>query len=202
MNATKLRLSEDELRLAKNADWLLTKNNIIRKVYLLFGELAGDMVDSIKKSPVKFSSEILNHNAKISKGENYGGLPFVMLDYPRFFDKENIFAIRSMFWWGNFFSMTLHLKGKYKEKFAGSLSKNFQFMKNENFFVCTSDDEWHHHFDSSNYTPLNTLDERKFQKIVLENPFCKLSVRIDLEHWNDSKELLDHSFAIIVQALQ
>ena len=32
---------------------------------------------------------------------------------PAVFSKENIFAIRTMFWWGNFFSISLHVSGKY-----------------------------------------------------------------------------------------
>ena len=54
---------------------------------------------------------IVQSTPKIAKGENYLQLPYVLLDYPRCFDKENIFAIRTMFWWGNFFSITLHLSG-------------------------------------------------------------------------------------------
>ena len=50
---------------------------------------------------------------KISKGEKYKGLPWVMLDYPRIFGKEDIMAIGTRFWWGHYFSVTLHLKGGY-----------------------------------------------------------------------------------------
>ena len=62
---------------------------------------------------------------KISKGENYKDLPYVMLDYPRCFQKEKTIAIRTFFWWGNFFSINLQLSGEYKEQALPSLQSNF-----------------------------------------------------------------------------
>ncbi len=35
-----------------------------------------------------------------------------MLDYPRAFGRDSIFACRTFFWWGRFFSLTLHLAGR------------------------------------------------------------------------------------------
>ena len=43
MNVAKIQLSAEELSLVQNAEWLLTKNTIIEKVYAMFGELAHDM---------------------------------------------------------------------------------------------------------------------------------------------------------------
>ena len=98
-----VRLSVEELRLVTDPAWILTKNSIIRKVVEMFGELSGEwrgLVTAVTEP-------------KISKGEQHKGLPWVMLDYPRLFGKEDVLAIRTMFWWGHCFSVTLHLKGKY-----------------------------------------------------------------------------------------
>ena len=43
MNAAKIHLSEEELQLLQNAEWVLTKNKIIQKVYDLFGALSEQM---------------------------------------------------------------------------------------------------------------------------------------------------------------
>ena len=59
---------------------------------------------------------------KISKGENYRGLPYVMLDYPRLFGREEVLAIRTFFWWGHGFSVTLHLKGGYRERISAGIA--------------------------------------------------------------------------------
>ena len=49
---------------------------------------------TINGKPDFLPAEMLFHSPKISKGENYKGLPYVMLDYPRCFGKTDIFAIR------------------------------------------------------------------------------------------------------------
>jgi hypothetical protein len=108
MNEAKIQFSQEELELVENAGLILTKNTIIRKIHELFGLISEQM-----KSELQIASlpeEIKQTSPKISKGENYKGLPYVVLDYPRLFTRENIFAVRTLFWWGHYFSVTLQLK--------------------------------------------------------------------------------------------
>ena len=110
MNRAKVQLSEEELQLVQNAEWLLTKNRIISKVYEMFGSLADEYRATIVNKR-GLAEDVLKPAPKIFKGENYQGLPYVMLDYPRSFGKEDTFAVRTMFWWGHYFSITLHRLG-------------------------------------------------------------------------------------------
>ena len=124
----KIQLSPAEMDLVCNADLLLTKNAIIDKVYLIFGDVAEQVRSDLGPSP------------KISRGENYLGLPWVMLDYPRLFGKEDTLATRVFFWWGNFFSITLHLKGIYKEQCKQNILDNLPLLEKYGFHVCISND--------------------------------------------------------------
>src|SRR5260221_13450433 len=126
---TKITLSPKERELVCNTDWILTKHAIIDKVYQLFGEQATFMQYYIEKEKAQLQKEISIIAPKISKGENYGKLPYVMLDYPRYFDKENTLAIRTMFWWGNFFSIHLQLSGKFKQNALADLQNNFEELQ-------------------------------------------------------------------------
>lgn len=40
------------------------------------------------------------------------GQLYLILDYPGMLSTENIFAVRTLFWWGNIFSVSLHLSSK------------------------------------------------------------------------------------------
>ena len=80
-----------------------------RRWWRCLAELSGEYA-GVGAGPAADSLEPAS--AKISKGENMG-LPWVMLDYPRLFGQEDVLAIRTMFWWGHCFSVTLHLKGRY-----------------------------------------------------------------------------------------
>jgi hypothetical protein len=111
--STKIHLSILETELIQNKEWILTKRKIIEKVYLLFGSTHDSYKEILKNEQLLPEPHYKNITGKISKGENYHGLPYVILDYPALFSKEDIFAVRTMFWWGNFFSISLHLSGKY-----------------------------------------------------------------------------------------
>ena len=201
MDVAKIQLSAEELSLVQNAGWLLTKNTIIEKVFALFGEIAHDIRDHVTAKPDFLPAAVLVPSPKISKGENYKGLPWVMCDYPRLFNRQDTFAIRSMFWWGHFFSVTLHLKGVYKEKYQQQLLNNLSLLSEKQFHICISKEEWRHEFEEDNYMPLTQLNSSDVEKILLANDFCKLSAKISLPQWNQSKELLIDLYETIITSL-
>ncbi|HEX4375089.1 MAG TPA: hypothetical protein VHZ50_17415 [Puia sp.] len=200
MNAAKIQLSPDELLLVQNGQWILTKNAIIKKVYHLFGSLAEVM--KIASAKNNLLAEVLQTTPKISKGENYKGLPYVMLDYPRSFTKENVFAVRTFFWWSNYFSITLHLKGGYKEKFIESIQKNIFLLNENNFYLSITEDEWHHDIDEQNYILLNDLKDDLKQKYFLRSSVVKISAKINLDKWNESESKLLHLYNVILKCLE
>jgi hypothetical protein len=125
MNAAKVQLSSAEMTLVCDPAWILTKNAIMTKVVALLAALSERYVEVY--APLTGEGGLPpTQPPKISKGENYRGLPYVMLDYPRIFGKEDVFAIRTMFWWGHYFSVTLHLKGIYKEIYGPVIARHIQ----------------------------------------------------------------------------
>jgi hypothetical protein len=192
----KIQLSKLETELVKNKEWILTKHSIINKVYKLFGEL-NEIYKQVSEQEETFLHEFCkNASGKISKGENYEGLPYVMLDYPALFSRENIFAIRTMFWWGNFFSITLHISGE-KFKLKGDFFRLLTYLRENNFFVCVNEKEWHHSFELSNYVRAKELDQQKLEQIANRN-FFKISKNLELNKWNEAPEFLEKSFREII----
>src|SRR3989337_939677 len=93
-----LELTPQESAIITDKQFFYTKHQIVDKVYSLFGTLAKDYRRLMPAS--KVSEQVLAISPKIYKGENYGLLPYVMLDWPRYYNKQEVFAIRSLFWWG------------------------------------------------------------------------------------------------------
>jgi hypothetical protein len=106
-----------------------------------------------------------------------------MLDHPRHFEKQTTFAIRTLFWWGNFFSVTLHLSGKYKELYADRIISHYATLSRNNFHLCVSNNEWEHHFEKTNYCAVNEMNDDVFEQIINEKSFIKLSVKMDVYQW-------------------
>ncbi|MBS1947765.1 MAG: hypothetical protein JST47_08355 [Bacteroidetes bacterium] len=187
MKRAKIKLSAHELNLAQNASFILTKNVVMQKTISLLGAVAEKMQAELPY--FNLPEEVVAIGPKISKGENYKGLPYVILDYPRFFNHENVFAVRTMFWWGDYFTTTLHLKGIYKKMYAPQLKKNLPLLSGKNFSVSCSHNEWQHEHEN-NYVPLSCITEKKFAATIISKSFLKLSARAELSQWNNGEETL------------
>jgi hypothetical protein len=196
MDFTNLALSTEELQLVSDSSIIFTKNAIINKVCALFDDLSNSYLIETLNAPT-----LSTISPKISKGEQYQGLPYVMLDYPRLFSKKDVLAIRTFFWWGNFFSITLHLKGKYQKNCIEILLKNFETLKGNDFYVSTTTNEWVHHPVIGNSLYLKNLDYSTFEKIAVEHHFLKISKTFPLVLWEKSIPLLKKEFIYLIKCL-
>jgi hypothetical protein len=192
-------VSASEMELVKNAGWILTKNTLLRKITGLFAELSGLMQAEWQKG--NWPPELSQSTPKISKGENYKGLPYLVLDYPRRFSRTDIFAIRTLFWWGNYFSVTLHLKGRYKDIFLPVIREHISRLAENHYYICVSPDEWLHELDESNYRPLAEMTVEQTDEILSAKSFLKLTAKYELDKWNEAAVLLMQSFRTIVQVM-
>jgi hypothetical protein len=199
---SKLMLSAEELQLVTDTSFILTKHKIMDKANTLLGNLAEVFKAVILKNNNHLPAAVIASTPKIAKGENYLQLPYLMLDYPRCFDKENVFAIRTMFWWGNFFSCTLHLSGSYKTDFVQALQNNIGFMQSNNFYLCINNDKWQHHFETDNYLPANSLKKEEIKAIIAQHHFVKVAVKFKLHQWKDVPVLLEKSFTEVMELLR
>lgn len=183
-NKTKIRFSAFEQDLIKNADWILTKNLIIEKMKLLLQQCLEKQKEMIEQHNFLLFDEVKSIAPKISRGENYKGLPWLMLDYPRYFDKENIFAIRTFFWWGHYFSTTLHLSGRFKILFVQKIIDSYCLLKEDPFYLCINEIEWEYNFENENYKLIREFSENEFHQLLSGKKFIKISRKINLEEWD------------------
>lgn len=115
----------------------------------------------------------------VSQGENYNGLPYLVLDYPAIFKPKNILAFRTMFWWGHFFSFTLHIQGEYFDQYADHIQKHWQVLANENVYISVGKTPWDYHYQPDNYRLMKDIDPKQ----TLQKRFLKLSRFIPIDQW-------------------
>jgi len=187
-------LGEYEMQLVTDSNILITKNSIIRKVYEMFGGLSEDYKKLLQEVDLILPTEI---GPKISRGENYNGLPYVILDYPRQFGKADVFAIRSFFWWGNFFSITVQLAGEYQQKWAVPLETAIGAGAFEGWSIGSAIDPWQHHFDADNYTPIHQHKTYGLSDL----PFIKLAKKIPLNKWDEAEIFFSENFSFLINTL-
>lgn len=189
-----------ELLIVQDTHWILTKASIINKVFKIFNNQVSSLKNVLESGDQFFLPEIKSAVPKIYKGENYRSFPYVIMDYPAVFSKEHIFAVRAMFWWGNFFSITMHLSGNYKNIYGNNILKQLRSTP-ENFFICVNETEWEHNFDSENYLPGEGLTDADAKKIELKN-FIKVAVNYPLAEWNKMPHLLENGYEALLNLLK
>lgn len=189
------QLTDFEKELIDNAQVLLAKNRIILKVIGMFSELSNEYVSVAETSPI---SHFNIKSPKISRGENYLSLPYVMLDYPRNFSNKDVLAIRTLFWWGNHFSIHLHLSGYYKTKYQHMIEDAIYKSILLDWFWCVNPDEWQHHFREDNYVTMQQEFDITHKQQV---NFLKIAKKIPLHEWNSISETLLESFRLIIKII-
>jgi hypothetical protein len=187
----KLMLSAKELDVVNNIDWILTKHNITAKLIQHFALLSQQMVNIVGANIECLPNIILKHPPKIAKGENYLQLPYIMLDYPRVFYKNDAFAVRTFFWWGNHISMHLLLSGGYKQQYQAKILHQIPYLQQHQFFICVHQSEWQHHFNDDNYMSMQFMDSNTIIDIIKNKNFIKLAKKIPLLQWENVNDFFD-----------
>ncbi len=176
-----MELTEEEMQLIYDQKFLLAKININSKVQGLLSDTRKSLTSVNGLGKLPFLSKSVLSKGKISKGENYRGLPYQVLDFPGLFSSENIFAFRTMFWWGNFFSFTLHLQGASLEYYRQKVLKNHEMLMNQQVHIAVGKSPWEYHYEKDNYELLSN----KNIHFIESHRFLKISKRIELNQWEN-----------------
>lgn len=189
-----MQLTPEEYSIVNNSRFLLVKADIINKVKAEF-EVLQDAYAGILNS----AGIILPATAapKISRGENYKGLPYLVLDYPAVFNKENILAFRTMFWWGNFFSITQHLQGTYKEQYLQSITQKLLQSKPHGLYLSCNQTAWEYHYETANYRPVEHMADEQIISTLNQNNFIKLSAKLELSGYEQLQPFMKEWFGVL-----
>ena len=169
----------------------------MKEIIQFFSALQQDQYSILMANKNHLPEKLIHSSPKISKGENYNGLPYVVLDYPRFFDDTGFGAIRTMLWWGNFFSITLHLSGRLKKEREAMIMDAYDYLKENDFNICINEKEWEHDFSSSNYVQITALTKEKCRNIIGGKGFLKIACNIPLEKCDEAENYLLEKFTAI-----
>ena len=164
--------------------FLLAKREIIKGMEEIFAQLQQEI--SAEKPYIHALENALGlkfQHPKITKGDNYKGLPYVVLDDPRYFSGSNIFTFRTMFWWGNFYSFSLFVSGEPFEKLKHFLDIAYMAADTD-LYIGVGDKLWEYDFLPDNYFPVKALSESNLRDVMLKD-FLKLSYKFPVDLTED-----------------
>lgn len=198
---TKNHLSGFQLEVLKDTRFFDTKREVVHIISAHFHDLQLALTETWKSSP--FRERYASPAPKIFKGENYKNYPYVNMDFPRVFSTDSIFAFRSMFWWGNHFSFTLHLQGEAYNDMAGNLAAHAHRLQGKGYFQCVNDSPWEYHFGRDNYQPIEEVSAAgKINADPDHKSFIKISRRLELDDYQTIVAFGTETFRELLDCLE
>lgn len=178
MSGAKIQLSREERELLADPDIILTKNRILASMIDLLGTVSEEETAMAERLRDRLPAGFFKMHPKISRGENYFGLPWLMLDYPRNFDPENMLAIRQFCWWGNFYSSTLLVSGQFIPK----LLANIGYWPLGSM-VCLQDSPWDNRLEKEAVLLVTGKDDDEIKRVLTGKKFLMLSLKRPILEW-------------------
>ncbi|MFI5135417.1 MAG: hypothetical protein ACHQD9_06155 [Chitinophagales bacterium] len=197
---SKVRLSKEEIHLLRDQDFFYSKKIITEKIVHELSETVEEIKASGIFKRISFPPGTDISTGKISKGENYLGLPYIVLDFPRLFTPEKILTFRTMVWWGNFISHAM-LMSVTKDDSVYRLTRQVWLLIEKKVYFCTNESPWHHHFQLNNYVPLELVLKREIEDHLEEKKFLKVARKIPMNSINRTKEFTLASFEMFSRAI-
>lgn len=191
-------LSPKELKYLQDQDFLLSKVKITDFIFQQLSEVKGELRTFIEQTHFPFPEKTDLKNGKISKGEKYQNLPYLILDFPKRIDRESVFALRTMLWWGKEWSCTLHLQGKAWEDLKATFQENYQKLFNQEVFICIKEHPWEYHFGADNYQKIEGAN----LETILSKEFLKISRKLEIQAYSELKAFVLESFELYLGVLK
>jgi hypothetical protein len=185
MKSTKIAISKEEFAILSNAGFFKAKRRITEQLSVLFAELRDGLSEVAAAHASDIPDRVDFKVGKLSKGENYLDLPYLILDFPKLFNRERVFAFRSMCWWGNGFSFQFHVSGQHWEERKNLIMQNLHALHGQDFYMCINESPWHFHFESDNYIPLDSIKTEEQMNMIAQKQFFKIGRKCPLDAWPD-----------------
>lgn len=163
-------------------------------------ELLGNCAEKLQKMTQSMNwlpAEALASSPKITRGDNYLGKPWMVLDYPRVFEKEAVFAFRTMVLFGDAIHCTFHISGRFLQQYdfiAGKLSSG----GHHSLLLCNEGSPWIHHVNSGVFKPTALA----FQQPHALHGFIKFGKEISFADWETVPEKVTGFYQEISLLLQ
>src|SRR5690349_7707188 len=196
MEVPKIHLSKAETELMQNASVILTKNRVLESIREMLKGVEGAQLE-IVAAQGRRHQELFIISPKISKGEYYEGLPYLILDYPRLSAADDLFFVRIMFWWGHFFTTTLHLSGRHKTAMQNKIAGAFAQL--QDYSIGINPNPWVHHFEENNYRSISEMDAAEFRQACESGSQLKIATRISLSEWAEAPQVLLNQWKYLLE---
>ena len=132
----------DELAVLADQDFFRQKATISVKIKHVLEQLHHRLEAEISSQPL-LTPEGFDPQAKqFVKGEHLEDFPYQYVDFPRFYNREDKFAFRSLVWWGHHIIFALIVEGALVKQYRHNLFTRFSEVADRHLCLCLSPSLW------------------------------------------------------------
>ncbi len=165
-------LTEQEIEQLNDDSWLKRKKAITGKLEDILTASHQQLAD-IRKPEVMDPFFKKGVSGRISRGDNYQDLPYLVLDYPKLSDKNEMHTFRIIVWWGN----GILLNFLHSGKILHLMNKKLLTEAFEDWYVDGNDNPWEHEITPADKLigKLGLSTDYGFLKISRQIPFRNIN---------------------------
>jgi hypothetical protein len=188
-------LSPSELFQVADKDWLLRKRLILEKAECLLAKVEASLQAQLTLGKWRFPPGTALQSGKISRGENLGGLPYRVLDYPRLFQKPEYFTFRTLFWWGH--SFTCSLITNQWVPMPLDVPQDFP-LESLSIIYTHEHHPWHSPTQPDDSQGVNQHNWGQIRANCAENQAVRFHRQLPLERWDDLPDFATESLQALL----
>ncbi|MFT7269216.1 MAG: hypothetical protein ACI905_001434 [Roseivirga sp.] len=190
-------LSPKELKVLMDSDFLLTKQGIDIKISALLIDYQKETENFFKEFQHQLPPALNYRAGKVSKGQNYNGLPYWVVDLPSFFNQKDFFTYRMVVWWGNFISFSVVVSGEMFER----MSVNLDNLDQTDLYYAINQSPWRIEFSEDNLIRIEQKERSKIEAHQKTANFIKVSKRYELSDLPNLKSIGSECFKLIISSM-
>ncbi|MBI4400153.1 MAG: hypothetical protein HY581_00795 [Nitrospirae bacterium] len=171
----------DELRLVADDQFFLVKARIMKKVRgMLDGVYAGlrEELAGVKLlAPPGFDRK----KFQFVKGEHLEDFPYQYLDFPKYFEGDDKFTFRTLFWWGHHVVFALILEGPGLLRYKQNLLNRYHVTAGRHLCLSLAPSLWEWRQGEGYTLPLSHDRKSEVAAVLSGRPFFKLARFVSLD---------------------
>jgi hypothetical protein len=186
------KLTKHELDFASSIEYPLIKHEVMSKMGLLMAETGQQLSHTFRENQL---IDLAHH--KITRGERYKQMPYIVLDYPQIKGPDFNIVLRTMFWWGHYFTCSLIVKTSLLD--LEKTGKNIRKLKKTKILVGSN--LWEQELEMDDYRKTSDLSKKQTIKLLEAANYLKLSRKISLRHYTSLTEHATEIYSELAKAL-
>lgn len=206
---SEIQLSEAEFSILSDRTHFEIRERLNAKINQLLLELKQELSKVHQQTPAGLTGKGWISEAKLSRGENYKGLPYRVLDYPAHFSRAHTFLFRALVLWGHHLSFHLILTGDFITEFGPRLSAGFADLTGSHFHLSQQASPWEWELDATSHLALSALSPEQFHEQVTQGiplsendtRFVKLSRSLDLNEYARLPQVGSETLGLLLELL-